>query len=67
MVAGLITEDWDYTTRKKFYKEVKHYFYDEPELFKLGADDIFRRCVPEVEQVNILNAFHSSLYGGHYA
>ena len=67
LVAGLIPEDWDYATRKKFYKEVKHYFYDEPELFKLGADDIFRRCVPEVEQVSILNACHSSLCGGHYA
>ena len=52
---------------KKIFKEVKHYFYDEPELFKLGADDIFRRCVPEVEQVSILNACHSSLCGGHYA
>ena len=49
LVAGLIPEDWDYATRKKFYKEVKHYFYDELELFKLGADDIFRRCVPKVE------------------
>ena len=43
LVAGLILEDWDYATQKKFYKEVKHYFYDEPEIFKLGADDIFRR------------------------
>ena len=31
--------------RKEFFKEVKHYFNDEPELFKLRADDIFRRCV----------------------
>ena len=67
LVSGLILEDWVYATRKKFYKEVKHYYYDEPELFKLWVDDIFQRCVPEVEQVSILNACHSSLCGGHYA
>ena len=67
LVAGVIPEDWDYTLRKKFLKEVKFYFYDEPELFKLGTDDIFRRCVPEEEQVKILNACHSSPCGGHYA
>ena len=67
LVAGVTQDNWDYATRKKFFKEVKHYFYDEPELFKLGADDIFRRCVPEEEQVSILNSCHSSLCGGHYA
>ena len=64
---GVIPEDWNYTLQKKFLKEVKFYFYDEPELFKLGTDDIFRRCIPEEEQVKILNACHSSLCGGHYA
>ena len=63
----MIPEDWDYTLRKKFLKEVNFYFYDELELFKLGIDDIFRRCVPEEEHVKILNACHSSPCGGYYA
>ena len=67
LAAGVIPEDWNYALRKKFLKEVKFYFYNEPELFKLGTDDIFRRCVPEEEQVRILNACHSSPCGGHYA
>ena len=67
LAAGVIPQDWNYAIRKKFLKEVKFYFYNEPELFKLGADDIFRRCVPEEEQVRILNACHSSPWGGHYA
>ena len=45
LAAGVIPEDWNYALRKKFL-EVKFYFYNEPELFKLGTDDIFRRCVP---------------------
>ena len=67
LAAGVIPEDWDYTLRKKILKEVKFYFYDEPELFKLGTDDIFRRCIPKEEHVKILNACHSSPCGGHYA
>ena len=35
LVASLIPDDWDYATQKKISKEVKHYFYDEPELFTL--------------------------------
>ena len=67
LAASVIPEDWDYTLRKKFLKDVKFYFYNEPELFKLGTNDIFRRCVPEEEHVRILNACHSSPCGGHYA
>ena len=66
LVAGITPDDWDYATRKKFF-EVKHYFYDEHEIFKLGADNILQRCVPEEEHVIILNSCHSFLCGGYYA
>ncbi|XP_070032946.1 uncharacterized protein [Nicotiana tomentosiformis] len=29
-------------------------------------DGVIRRCVPEEEKINILDAFHSSPYGGHH-
>ena len=67
LVACVTLDNWDYATRKKFFKGVKHYFYDELELFKLGADDTFLRRVPEEEQASILNSCHFSLCGGHYA
>nr|GEZ80985.1 reverse transcriptase domain-containing protein [Tanacetum cinerariifolium] len=31
--------------KKKFFKDVKHYFWDDPYLFKICADQIIRRCV----------------------
>nr|GEX39645.1 hypothetical protein [Tanacetum cinerariifolium] len=31
--------------KKKFFKDVKHYFWDDPFLFKICADQIIRRCV----------------------
>ena len=36
-------------------------------MFILGSDKIFRRCIPEEEQLEILKACHSSSYGGHYS
>ncbi|GJZ32118.1 reverse transcriptase domain-containing protein [Tanacetum coccineum] len=31
--------------KKKFFKDVKHYFWDDPYLFRICADQIIRRCV----------------------
>lgn len=44
---------------------MKHFYWDEPLLFKRGADNIFRRCVPEEEVENIMKHCHSAPYDGH--
>ncbi|GJU07678.1 reverse transcriptase domain-containing protein [Tanacetum coccineum] len=31
--------------KKKFFKDVKHYFWDDPYLFRICADQMIRRCV----------------------
>ena len=67
LVTGRLPEDWDTNDRKKFYRDIKYYFYDEPELFHVGVDHVYRRCVPEEEQWKILDFCHSSFCGGHYA
>ncbi|GJZ23170.1 reverse transcriptase domain-containing protein [Tanacetum coccineum] len=50
----------------KFFKDVKHYFWDDPYLFKICADQVIRRCVSGQEAINILKACHSGPTGGHY-
>ena len=42
-------------------------FWEEPQLFHIGADQIIQRCFPEEEQEHILSMCHSSLCGGHFA
>ena len=54
-----------YQQKKKFLHDLKHYYWEEPYLFKRGSDGIFRRCIPESEVSNILHHCHSSSYGGH--
>nr|GEV71863.1 DNA-directed DNA polymerase [Tanacetum cinerariifolium] len=31
--------------KKKFFKDVKHYFWDDPYLFRIYADQMIRQCV----------------------
>ncbi|GJU77395.1 hypothetical protein Tco_1274465 [Tanacetum coccineum] len=42
--------------KNKFFKDVKHYFWDDPFLFKNCADQVIRRCVSGQEALDILKA-----------
>ncbi|GJV05398.1 hypothetical protein Tco_1343054 [Tanacetum coccineum] len=50
----------------KFFKDVKHYFWDDPYLFKICADQVIWRCVYGQEAVDILTACHNRPTGEHY-
>nr|GEX08623.1 reverse transcriptase domain-containing protein [Tanacetum cinerariifolium] len=52
--------------KKKFFKDVKHYFWDEPYLFRICAGQIIRSCVHGQESFDILKAFHEGPSGGHH-
>ncbi|GKF98578.1 hypothetical protein Tco_0297361, partial [Tanacetum coccineum] len=52
--------------KNKFFKDVKHYFWDDPFLFKIYADQMIRRCVHGKEARNILEACHNGPTGGHH-
>ncbi|GJT84924.1 reverse transcriptase domain-containing protein [Tanacetum coccineum] len=50
--------------KNKFFKDVKHYFWDDPFLFKNCADQVIRRCVSGQEAYDILKACSSGTNGG---
>nr|GEX69617.1 reverse transcriptase domain-containing protein [Tanacetum cinerariifolium] len=52
--------------KKKFFKDVKHYFWDDPYLFWICADQIIRRCVRDQEAYDILKSCHEGPTGGHH-
>nr|GFA73763.1 reverse transcriptase domain-containing protein [Tanacetum cinerariifolium] len=52
--------------KQKFFKDARHYFWDDPYLFRTYADQIIRRCVTRKEAIDILNACQSGPTGGHY-
>ncbi|GJX89279.1 reverse transcriptase domain-containing protein [Tanacetum coccineum] len=52
--------------KKKFFKDVKHYFWDDPYLFRICVDQVIRRCVYGQEAIDILTACHNGPTGGHH-
>nr|GEV61110.1 reverse transcriptase domain-containing protein [Tanacetum cinerariifolium] len=61
IVKGMMSQQ-----KKKFFKDVKHYFWDDPYLFRIFADQIIRRCAHGQEAFIILKACHEGHTGGHH-
>ncbi|XP_028230832.1 uncharacterized protein LOC114411313 [Glycine soja] len=65
--TGIIPEEFNWSQRKKFLHDARFYVWDDPHLFKTGADNLLRRCVTMDEAESILWHCHSSPYGGHHS
>nr|GFC56933.1 reverse transcriptase domain-containing protein [Tanacetum cinerariifolium] len=61
VVKGMLSQQ-----KNKFFKDVKHYFGDDPFLFKICADQVIWRCVHGKEALDILEACHNGPTGGHH-
>nr|GFA21418.1 hypothetical protein [Tanacetum cinerariifolium] len=58
LVKGMSTQQ-----KNKFFKDVKHYFRDDPFLFKICVDQVIWRCVHGKEALDILKACHNGPMG----
>nr|GEX82933.1 reverse transcriptase domain-containing protein [Tanacetum cinerariifolium] len=52
--------------KNKFFKDLKHYFWDDPFLFKICVDQVIRRCVHGHDAIDILKVCHYGPTGGHH-
>ncbi|GJY54608.1 putative nucleotidyltransferase, ribonuclease H [Tanacetum coccineum] len=67
IVGKVVPPKWTSKKRKRFYSQVKNYFWYEPYAFRLCFDNIMRRCVARSETFRILAHCHSGLTGGHHS
>ncbi|GJR19709.1 reverse transcriptase domain-containing protein [Tanacetum coccineum] len=65
-VGNFIVKGMSSQQKNKFFKDVKHYFWDDPFLFKIYADQMIWRCVHGKEALDILEACHNGPTGGHH-
>ena len=66
LACGVVPFEFSYQQKRKLRTDSRYYIWDDPLLFKKGADMIIRRCVPESEQCKIVNECHASPYWGHF-
>ena len=66
LVAKVIPLEFNYQQNKRFFAHLKHYYWEEPILYRHCADQVIRRCVPEDEMHSILNHCHTLPCGGHF-
>ena len=66
LVAKVIPPDFSNQYKKRFFTHLKHYYWEEPILYKHCADQVIQQCVPEDEMGSILNHCHTLSCGGHF-
>ncbi|GKE50914.1 reverse transcriptase domain-containing protein [Tanacetum coccineum] len=62
LIKGMSTQQ-----KRKFFKDIKHYFWDDPYLFRTCADQIIRRCVFGQEALEIPRVVIEGPTGGHHS
>ncbi|GJT51262.1 hypothetical protein Tco_0977419 [Tanacetum coccineum] len=58
LIEKVVPPKWNSERRKRFYSQVKNYFWDAPYAFGLCPDNIIRRCVAGSEILEILAHCH---------
>ncbi|GJY88044.1 retrovirus-related pol polyprotein from transposon TNT 1-94, partial [Tanacetum coccineum] len=66
IVGKVVPQNWTFKKRKRFFLQVKIYFWEDPYAFKLCADNIMRRCVAGSETLENLAHCHSGPTGEHH-
>ncbi|XP_070043053.1 uncharacterized protein [Nicotiana tomentosiformis] len=66
LASGIVPYDLSSIQKKKFFHDCRIYYWDETYLFRIFVDNMIRRCIPEIDQSYILQAFHASPYGSHF-
>ncbi|CAM8950971.1 unnamed protein product [Rhodiola kirilowii] len=65
LTCNFLPEGLNYNQKSKFLHDVSRYYWDDPFLYKLCSDGIYRTCVPKEDYKEIIACCHSSSYGGH--
>ncbi|GKD07935.1 reverse transcriptase domain-containing protein [Tanacetum coccineum] len=66
LVGNVFIKGMSSQQKKNFFKDIRHYFWDDPYLFRICTDQIIRWCVDGKEAMDILEACHHGPIRGHH-
>ncbi|GJU80061.1 hypothetical protein Tco_1282426 [Tanacetum coccineum] len=66
IVGKIVPPRWTLEKRRRFFSQVKSYFWDEPYAFRLCPDNIMRRCIARSKILEILAHCHSGPTREHH-
>jgi hypothetical protein len=64
---GMAPREYTIIQKKQLVVRAADFSLIVGQLYKMGPDEILRRCVMEVERPLILEEAHEGITGGHYA
>lgn len=53
--------------KKKFFVDANNYIWEDPNLFRVCADQVIRKYISHKEGWDILRQCHAGSLGGHYS
>ncbi|CAM8953819.1 unnamed protein product [Rhodiola kirilowii] len=66
LVGGTFPPSFTKAQCMKLGHDARHYLWDDPYLWKIGADQILRRCIPDNEIASVISFCHEFACGGHF-
>ncbi|CAM8969506.1 unnamed protein product [Rhodiola kirilowii] len=66
LVGGKFPPSYSRAHCLKLKHDAKYYVWDDPYLWKIGVDQILRRCIPDDEIASVISFCHEFACGGHF-
>ncbi|CAM8998997.1 unnamed protein product [Rhodiola kirilowii] len=66
LVGGTFPPSFTKAQCMKLKHDAKQYLWDDPYLWKIGPDQILRRCIPDNEITSVISFCHEFACGGHF-
>ncbi|GJS89174.1 reverse transcriptase domain-containing protein [Tanacetum coccineum] len=66
LIGDIIPKRMTYQQKNNFFSNLKHYFWEEPYIFKVCSNGMIRRCISRLKTRIILDQCHHGPTSGHY-